>query len=118
MTGRSSTHRCHPGGGAGQEGSGCQPGGATHPAGAGGQPGGGLNRVVLAVLRPASPSAPACPAARKSLPHRLARSKSFSCVVVAIVTLPVRGSNDAVPTGSKSRSVRRLGGFFAGTPSF
>ena len=93
MAGRSSTHSCHPGGGAGQEGSGCQPGGATHPAGAGGQPGGGLNRVVPTVLSPASPWVPAVaserrrsrpvppvsvsPAVRNSLPHRLTRSKSF-----------------------------------------
>jgi hypothetical protein len=31
---------------------------------------------------------------------------------------PVCGSNDVVPTGSKSGSVRRLGGFFAVTRAF
>ena len=40
----SGSQSCHPGGGAGQEGSGCQPGAGTKPSGTGGQPGGGLSR--------------------------------------------------------------------------
>ena len=46
--GLSSTHSCHPGGGAGHSEEGCQPGGGTQPGGGAGQLGGGLNRYPIA----------------------------------------------------------------------